>query len=132
MLVNAISKMVSMLSVKYATLEQHYSVGSTAVTLAYITPYHWYLGHDEVSAGGSTIPVAIWALIFRGTRTSCSLEAERPPASPLRAPPLGVTPSFSYLFSELYTMCHKQFAKWPGSNFIHVYETVKNSYSAFL
>ena len=23
------------------------------------------------------------------TRTSCSLEAERPPASPLRAPPLG-------------------------------------------
>ena len=46
MLVNAISKMVSMLSVKYVTLEQHYSVGSTAVTLAYITPYHWYLAFE--------------------------------------------------------------------------------------
>ena len=46
MLVNAISKMASMLSVKYATLEQHYSVGSTAVTLAYITPYHWYLAFE--------------------------------------------------------------------------------------
>ena len=43
-----------------------------------------------------------------------------------------MTLPFSHLFSELQTMGHKQFAKWPGSNFIHVYETVKNSCSAFL